>query len=148
MHFDTRQTLLMAAAFFVSTPIFAVDLVGVHDLAAKNDPSLQAAAYRKDATGENTKQAWSNLLPRLSGGAAMTRGEAKTTFTDDDGKRNSESDTDTESWRFDFRQSLYAQSNYETLDIARGQVSQADAIYDIAYQNFLVRDFLYVSVSI
>ena len=39
----------------------------------------------------------------------------------------------------DLRQSLYAQSNYENLDIARGQVSQAEAVYQIAYQDFLVR---------
>ncbi len=50
-----------------------------------------------------------------------------------------DSDIDTESYGFDLRQSLYAQSNYENLDIARGQVSQAEATYNIAYQDFLVR---------
>jgi outer membrane protein len=136
MQFDTRQKLLMAAAIFISFPVFAVDLVGVHDLAIKNDPQLQAAAYRKEATGENTRQAWSNLLPSLNGGAGMTRGGAKTSINS---VEVNDSDTDTQSYRFDLRQSLYAQSNYEQLDIARGQVSQADAIYDIAYQSFLVR---------
>jgi hypothetical protein len=58
MQFGTKnQKLLIAAAFFVASPAFAVDLVGVHDLAVKNDPQLQAAAYRKEATGENERQA-------------------------------------------------------------------------------------------
>jgi outer membrane protein len=136
MQFDTKnQKLLMAVALFVASPAFAVDLVGVHDLAVKNDPRLQAAAYRKEATGENKRQAWSNLLPTLSGSASMDRGDSKTTIT----SFVSKSDIDTESYGLDLRQSLYAQSNYENLDIARGQVSQADAVYDIAYQDFLVR---------
>jgi outer membrane protein len=144
--YNKKQQLLMAAVFFISSPVFAVDLVGVHDLAAKNDPQLQAAGYRKDATGENERQAWSNLLPTLSGGASRTWGDAESKIggyqiptLDPVPAFKTESDIDTESWRLDLRQSLYAQSNYENLDIARGQVSQADAIYNIAYQDFLVR---------
>ena len=59
MKFDiNNQKLLIAAVCLFSSPVFAVDLVGIHDLAIKHDPALQAAAYRKDATGENTRQAW------------------------------------------------------------------------------------------
>jgi outer membrane protein len=144
--YNKKQQLLMAAAFFISSPVFAVDLVGVHDLAIKNDPQLQAAAYRKDATGENTRQAWSNLLPTISGGANRNWGSTENevggfTIPGEDPVPNfkTDSDIDTQSYRFDLRQSLYAQSNYENLDIARGQVSQAEATYNIAYQNFLVR---------
>jgi len=97
---------------------------------------LQAAAYRRDATGENERQAWSNLLPTLSGSAAMNRGSSETSIA---GTSVDDSDTSNESYGLSLRQSLYAQSNYENLDIARGQVSQADAIYNIAYQDFLVR---------
>jgi len=137
MKFDTKnQKLLMAAAFFVASPAFAVDLIGVHDLAARNDPQLQAAAYRKEATGENERQAWSNLLPTLSGSAAINRGSSKTSIA---GTTVDDSDTSNESYGLNLRQSLYAQSNYENLDIARGQVSQAEATYNLAYQNFLVR---------
>jgi outer membrane protein len=142
MLFDTKkQTLLIAAVVFLSSPAFAVNLVGVHDLAVKNDPQLMAASYRRDATGENQKQAWSNLLPTLSGGATRTWGDSKTvvTHTEFTETFKTKSDIDTESYRLDLRQSLYAQSNYENLDIARGQVSQAEAIYNLAYQEFLVR---------
>ncbi|HEY5775779.1 MAG TPA: TolC family outer membrane protein [Xanthomonadales bacterium] len=142
----SNQKLLVAAVCLISSPAFAVDLIGIHDLAIKNDPQLQAAAYRKDATGENTRQAWSNLLPRLSGSAARNWGDAKNKvgqFNLPSGETipgfKTKNDIDTESYSLDLRQSLYAQSNYENLDIARGQVSQAEATYNIAYQDFLVR---------
>jgi outer membrane protein len=137
MRFNTNnQKLVMAAMFIVSSPVMAIDLVGVHDLAIKNDPQLQAAAFRKEATGENERQAWSNLLPTISGRGSLTRGDSETDIA---GQLVSKSDTDNESYGLDLRQSLYAQSNYENLDIARGQVSQAEATYHIAYQDFLVR---------
>ena len=137
MQFETRKpTFLIAAVLFVSAPALAVDLIGVHDLAAKNDPQLQAAAYRKDATGENRRQARSNLLPTLSGGASISKGNSKTSVA---GTTVDRSDVDSDSYRIDLRQSLYSQSNYEQLDIARGQFSQAEATYNIAYQDFLVR---------
>lgn len=141
-----HQKVLIATVFLISSPVFAVDLVGIHDLAIKNDPALQAAAYRKDATGENTRQAWSNLLPTIGGRATRNWGDATTKIGEVDfgngqiqPRSKQESDIDTEYYGFDLRQSLYAQSNYENLDIARGQVSQAEATYNIAYQDFLVR---------
>ena len=146
MHFNAKNHKLLLTAALIFSPFFfssamAVDLVGVHDLAVKYDPQLQAAAYRKEATGENKRQAWSNLLPTLSGGATRDWGDNKTTVsaTDFSPTFKTDSDIDTESYRLDLRQSLYAQSNYEQLDIARGQVSQAEAIYNLAYQDFLVR---------
>ena len=136
-----HRKFLITAVFLISSPAFAVDLVGIHDLAIKNDPALQAAAFRKDATGENTRQAWSNLLPTLSGRATRDWGRrtSRKIELDDRVVAKQYSDIDTEYYGFDLRQSLYAQSNYENLDIARGQVSQADATYNIAYQDFLVR---------
>lgn len=131
-----NHKLLMIAALFVTTPVMAVDLAGVHDLAVKNDPQLQAALYRRDATGENKRQAWANLLPTLSGSVSVNRGNNEVSV---DGTKISKTDIDTENYSLNLRQSLYAQSNYERLDIARGQVSEAEAVYNIAYQNFLVR---------
>jgi len=141
-----KKKLLAMAVCLVTSPAFAVDLIGVHDLAVKSDPQLQAAAYRKDATGENTRQAWANMLPSLNGGATRNWGDSKTKVGQiniPDGTTipsfKTKSDIDTESLSLNLRQSLYAQSNYENLDIARGQVSQAEAAYNVAYQNFLVR---------
>ncbi|HLF31976.1 MAG TPA: TolC family outer membrane protein [Xanthomonadales bacterium] len=131
------RSWIMALCTLVATPAaFAVDLVGVLDLAEKNDPKLRAAEYRRDATGENKTQAWANLLPNLGASGYWTRGTSKIDIA---GNQVSDSDVDNENYRIDLRQSLYNQANYESLDIARGQISQADALYQVAYEDFLVR---------
>ncbi len=120
----------------ISPAVLAVDLIGVHDLAIKSDPVLRAAEYRRDAAGENKKQAWSGLLPQLDLSGSMTRGESETSIA---GATVSDVDVDNENYRLELRQALYNQANYEQLDIARGQISEADAVYQTAFQDFLLR---------
>jgi len=128
---------LVAAGLLVFTPAMAVDLVGVHDLALKSDPRLRAAEYRREATGEQRKIARANLLPQIGASADWARGESDTEIAG--GLVTSEEDIDTVRYNGILRQSLYRQANYEALDVARGQISQADAIYQIAYLDFLLR---------
>jgi outer membrane protein len=127
---------LVCAALLVSSPAAAVDLVGVHDLAQDNDPRLRAAEYRREATGENRKIARANLLPQLGASGSWNWGTSKTKVP---GLDIDDADIDNRNYGVDLRQSLYRQANYEALDIARGQITQADAIYAIAYQDFLLR---------
>jgi outer membrane protein len=139
-----KPICLALAGLLLCTPAWAVDLVGVHDLALKNDPRLQAAASRLEATRENKSIARANLLPQIGASGNWTRGNTETDITGNDEiagdfKVSSESDIDTTNYRADLRQSLYRQGNYEALDVARGQISQAEAIYEIAYQDFLLR---------
>ncbi|MDZ4728384.1 MAG: TolC family outer membrane protein [Xanthomonadales bacterium] len=124
--------LVTAAA----TPAWSVDLVGVRDLALQNDPRLRAAEYRREAVDENKSQAWSNLLPNISADAGITLGSSTTDIA---GTQVSDNDTDNESWSVTLRQSLYRQANYESLDIARAQITQAEANYQIAFLDFLLR---------
>jgi outer membrane protein len=129
---------LASMGLLLSSPAFAVDLVGVHDLALKNDPQLQAAEFRREAAAEEKAIARANLLPQLSGSGRWNWGEEKTSvgvpgFEIDD------TDTENNNYSLDLRQSLYRQANYESLDIARGQISQAEAVYHSAYQDFLLR---------
>jgi outer membrane protein len=119
-----------------AAPAFAVDLVGVHDLALKNDPRLRAAEYRREAAGETKTQAWANLLPALGATGLMTRGSSKTSIASTE---ISDVDIDNEGYGLELRQSLYRQANYETLDIARAEISRAEAVYRIAFQDFLLR---------
>jgi len=114
----------------------AVDLVGVHDLAAKNDPRLRAAEYRREAVGENRKIARANLLPQIGASGSWTWGTSETKVP---GIDVPDSDIDNRNYGAVLRQSLYSQANYESLDIARGQISEADALYQVAYQDFLIR---------
>ena len=135
---STRWKLitLVSGGLFLSSPVMAIDLVAVHDLALKSDPRLQAAEYRRDATGENRKIARANLLPQISAGGNWSWGESSTKIA---GQDLPDQDTETTVYEASLIQSLYRQANYESLDIARGQITQADAIYEIVYQDFLLR---------
>ena len=132
-----RPIVVALAGVLAAPSALAINIIGVHDLALKNDPQLQAAAYRRDAAGENTRQAWSNLLPTLSASGSITKGSSETSITGFGVV--SDTDTDTENLNLSLSQSLYNQSNYEQLDVARGRVSQAEAVYLAAHQDFLVR---------
>jgi outer membrane protein len=127
---------LIGAGLLVSSPAMAVDLVGVHDLALKSDPRLQAAEFRRQATGENRKIARANLLPQIGARGSWNWGSNETKVPELD---IPDSDIDNRNYGLDLRQSLYNQGNYEALDIARGQITQADAIYEIVFQDFLLR---------
>jgi len=137
MSMKLKPVYLVCTSLLLSSPVAAVDLMGVHDLAEQNDPRLQAAEFRREATHENKSIAWSNLLPQIGAGGAWTRGDSETDIAGF--PETIDSDIDTDSYRLELRQSLYRQANYEALDVARGQISQAEAIYQIAYQDFLLR---------
>ena len=132
---------LAVAGLALAPTAHAVDLVGVYDMALKNDPTLQAADFRRQAAGESKTIARANLLPQIGAGAQWNRGESSSEFqsanfgTVDLGTNK----LDTSSYDIALRQSLYRQANYESLDIARGQISQAEAVYESAFQSFLLR---------
>ena len=124
------------AAWLVAPSALAVDLVGVYELAQNNDPQLQAAKFRRDASAEARPQARANLLPSLTATGSVTQGDSQTSIS---GFEFPSTDTDEENLRLSLTQSLYDHANYKRLDIAKGQVSQGEAVYQQAYQDFLVR---------
>jgi len=136
MTYKLKLFFLVCLGWLFSAPAGAVDLVGVHDLAVKSDPRLQAAEYRREATMEQRKIARANLLPQLGASGSWNWGNSETDIPELD---IDDTDIDNRNYGIDLRQSLYRQANYEALDIARGQITQADAIYSIAYQSFLLR---------
>lgn len=136
MSMNFKLSCLVSAGLLVSVPAMAVDLVGVYELATKNDPRLRAAEYRREATGENKNIARANLLPQIGASGTWTWGTSKTKVP---GIEIPDQDVETRNYGATLRQSLYRQANYESLDVARGQISQADALYQVAYQDFLIR---------
>ena len=127
---------LAVAGLALSPPVLAVDLVGVYEMAVDNDPRLQSAEFRREAAGESKAIARANLLPQIGAGAQWNRCESSSEFQNFDLGTNK---LDTVNYDISLRQSLYRQANYESLDIARGQISQAEAIYETAFQEFLLR---------
>ena len=141
MTINLKPVWVAATGMFMGTlsmspAVLAVDLMGVHDLAIKSDPILQAAAFRRQATDENKRQAWANLLPQIDLSGNLERGTSETSIM---GATVSDVDVDSENYRAQLLMSLYNQGNYEQLDIARGQISQAEAVYQTAFQDFLLR---------
>lgn len=136
MTLKSKLFSLASLGLLASSTVHAVDLVGVHDMALDYDPTLRAAAFRLQAAHEEDDIAWSNLLPQLSAGGRWNWGTSKTDVAN---LALDDTDIETNNYSLDLRQSLYRQSNYEYLDIARGQISQAEAVYQIAYQDFLLR---------
>lgn len=137
-----KPICLAVAGLLLCAPVWAVDLVGVYELAVKSDPRLRAAEYRREATGENKAIARANLLPQIGAGANWNWGDSETDFPNPfppPDRRVVDSDIDTDSYGAELRQSLYRQANYEALDVARGQITQADAVYQVTYQDFLLR---------
>jgi outer membrane protein len=127
---------LAGAGLLLSSPAGAVDLVGVHDLALNYDPTLQAADFRRQAAYENKSIARANMLPQLGASGNWRWGSPETSVP---GINLEDQDIETTSYGIDLAQSLYRQANYESLDIARGQISQAEAVYQATYQDFLLR---------
>jgi outer membrane protein len=138
MSINFKPLWVVCTGLLVSPVTLAVDLVGVHDLALKSDPRLQAAEYRRQATAENKTQAWANMLPQLDAGASWVRGSTTTSFGIPD-VEDVDQNKDRRNYDISLGQSLYRQANYEQLDVARGQITRADAIYQIAFQDFLLR---------
>ena len=136
MTFTKKFIALAGAGLLVSTPVQAVDLIGVYELALDYDPTLAAEASRLEATEQNKAIARANLLPQLGASGRWSWGTSKTTVP---GLELDDSDIETNVYGIDLRQSLYRQANYESLDVARGQISQAEALYELTYQDFLLR---------
>ena len=136
MTIRSKFIALAGAGLLVTTPLHAVDLIGVYELALDYDPTLAAESSRLAATEENKAIARANLLPQLGASGRWNWGNSETSVP---GLELNDSDIETNVYSVDLRQSLYRQANYEQLDIARSQITQADAIYQVAYQDFLLR---------
>ena len=136
MRLKTTLLGLAGAGLMASTSVQAVDLVGAYQDALDFDPILQAAEFRREATQENKNIARANLLPQLGASGTWRWGTSETSVP---GLELDDSDIETNNYSIDLRQSLYRQANYEALDVARGQISQADALYQTAYLDFLFR---------
>jgi len=114
----------------------AVDLMGVYELASRNDPQIRAAERRLDASEYEKAIARANLLPSITGSGSMNRGNVRV-------ERGGESDPnrriDTENYSVQVSQSIYDDANWGRMNRARAIIAQANAQFDVEWQNFLQR---------
>jgi len=137
---------LVLLAFSGSAP--AKDLVGVFEDAVHNDPVIRQADANRLAAREARPQAWAALLPQLNGTAGATGdhngGEQPFFGTGANGTPLVTTapevlDTTTKTWAVNLRQNLFSWSNWMALKGAGREVAQAEATYQAAEQQLILR---------
>jgi outer membrane protein len=137
----------------------AKDLVGVYEDALRSDPQIHQADANRLASREARPQAWSALLPQISGTLSRTQdkqdgSEAEGLIGQGTGGNptgpvqpvngsnasvpfllNSTART----WSLNLRESLFSWSNWMGLRQAEKEVAQAEANYRAAEQNLILR---------
>lgn len=133
----------------------AKDLIGVFEDAVHNDPVIRQADANRLAAREARPQAISALLPQVNASAGATRDhnsgvqdqvEELTNPSNPNGPPLLEvfplpatADTTTRTWAVNLQQNLFSWTNWMALKAADQQVAQAEANYQAAEQQLVLR---------
>ena len=137
---------LVLLAFSGTAP--AKDLVGVFEDAVHNDPVIRQADANRLAAREARPQAWAAVLPQLNGTAGTTgdhnAGQQPFFGTGANGAPlvlpvPAIVDTSTRTWALNLRQNVFSWSNWMALKGAGREVAQAEATYQAAEQQLILR---------
>ncbi|KYL34007.1 outer membrane channel protein [Pseudoalteromonas agarivorans] len=124
-----------------TTTASAEDLMQVFEIATANDPTVLKAKAQADAQSYESDLAMSALLPQI--GVSMSYEKSDSTSFQSVGDLADQvkinSDTDQFTRGVSLSQTLFDLGAWNTLDIAEKQALQANAQYDNAKQNLIVR---------
>jgi outer membrane protein len=124
------------------------DLVGVFEDAVTSDPVIRQADANRLAAREARPQAWAAVLPQLNATAALTGDHNSGTQpffgTSPNGTpfvvaAPATVDTTTRQWGVNLRQNVFSWSNWVALKAAAKEVAQAEATYQAAEQQLILR---------
>ena len=153
MNRGATATAALAAIVF-SAVARPKDLVGVFQDAVQNDPVIRQADANRLAARETRPQAWSALLPQVNGSAGVTREhnagvQDQITPIPVPNKPGAEqlvvlplgntSDSTIKQWSVNLRQNVFSWTNWMALKAASKQVAQAEANYQAAEQQLVLR---------
>jgi outer membrane protein len=119
------------------------DLIGVFEDAVHNDPVIRQADATRLAARESKPQALAALLPQLTGSAGLTgdhnSGAQPFSTTAATVAVPTTSDTTTRTWAVNLKQNVFSWANWMALKEAGREVAQAEANYQAAEQNLILR---------
>jgi outer membrane protein len=145
-----RSAPLIVMLVVVCASAQAKDLLGVFEDAVRNDPVIRQADANRLAAREARPQAWAALLPQLNGTAGVTGDHNSGSQPLETANPNNPNqaivvpvqavaDTTTRQWAVNLRQNVFSWANWMTLKAAGSQVAQAEADYQAAEQQLILR---------
>ena len=138
-----KRAATLACLLAVTGSAQSKDLVGVFEDALKNDPVIRQADANRLAARESRPQAISALLPQLNGTAGVNRdnnvGTQPYFFATGIVPDSVSAYSTTKTWGLTLRQNVFSWSNWMTLKAAGAQVAQAEATYQAAEQQLVLR---------
>jgi outer membrane protein len=122
-----------------AAPAFADGLMDIVKQAQDSDPQFQAAKFQNQADAEATTQAWSRFLPHVHAGANYEG--VNQDILSSDNTVYAVGSTSYPDYGYDITldQSLFNYADWANLKAARAQVRQADAQFEAAKQDLLMR---------
>lgn len=148
----TRVLVLALGMLLTAASAQAEDLKSVYERALANDPQIREADALRRAAREARPQAWAAILPQISGSASKTRADTTSSGQFPQEQRlptgqtvvlnflsSSTSEPETDRWSLDLRQSLISWDNWVAIKRASRQVAQAEADFQAAEQQLIVR---------
>jgi outer membrane protein len=144
---NRASTLALLLLAFSGTAS-AKDLVGVFEDAVHNDPVIRQADANRLAAREARPQAWAAVLPQLNGTASASgehnAGQQPFFGTGANGAPvvvplPAVVDTSSRTWALNLRQNVFSWSNWMALKGAGREVAQAEATYQAAEQQLILR---------
>lgn len=132
-----RNWLLALSLAFVLKPVAAENLMDIVQLAQENDPTLKAAAADHQAAQEAVPLARSLFLPGLNADASYGKQSQDVTSSAFD--RTGTFVSDNQNYALTLRQTIFNMQSILQYRRAKVNVRQADAQWELAQQNFLLR---------
>jgi outer membrane protein len=141
-------TALLVFGLFSSAAV-AEDLLRVYQDAVANDPAIREANATRRAAREARPQAWAALLPQINGTAQATHSDSDETQPVSIQDPNTgivtiipvarTGKSDSTGYTLELRESVFSWANWMTLRRASKEVAQAEADYQSAEQDLVLR---------
>ncbi|HEV7137697.1 MAG TPA: TolC family outer membrane protein [Steroidobacteraceae bacterium] len=144
----TSSLALLCAGLVIGNPATAADFAQVYQDALANDPTFQQAHATYMAAREARPEAWALLLPQISGSAGKswehtsgvnTQVSSSTTGAAAPFSFHSTDRISAKQWSLNLSENLFSWADWMGLKAADSQVAQAQATYQAAAQNLVLR---------